>query len=94
MLIVKMMSAEDAPDEDTRKTYRLITGVIDARFERDEEAGGPVMYVWYSSPDEDRPSTFCISGNVYIMNEAGRTISSFGASEIPKVANPPTPHSP
>lgn len=82
MLIVKIVSDEDAADEDTRKRYRLLTGVVDVRFEREED-GSATMYVWYAGPLDERPTTFCIAGNVYIMNEGGKTISAFGGSPIP-----------
>lgn len=83
MLIVKMMSGENAPDDDTRKAFRLITGVVDVRFDRQADDPNadtspvPVMYVWYGDRQE-RPDAFCVAGNVYIMNESGRTVASFG----------------
>ena len=40
-LLVKLMSAEDAPDTDSRKAYELFTDVVNVSFSRGEggEAG-------------------------------------------------------
>src|SRR5579862_5578698 len=82
MLIVKMM-VEDPKvhieDGNPRKRFRLITGVVDVRFDIDD-AEQWCAYVWYSEeadPKQKLCDIFALSGNVYIMNENGRTISTF-----------------
>jgi hypothetical protein len=86
MLIVKMMSDQDnRADEDEGKRFRLLHGVVDVRF--DHEGGEHVMHVWYAKdqdPDFLRPSSFMIAGTVYVMNETGRTISSFRPNAEPE----------
>lgn len=78
-LIIKLMSDEDAPDQDTRKSYRLFTGVTSASFSRDESGAGIMMVHFEAKEDEE---TFDVIGNVYVMNEAGKTISSFGSAPL------------
>lgn len=75
MLIVKIMSGEDCPDADARKAHRLITGVTSVVFAHTEKGGD--MTVNYAGDDEEE---FTLTGNVYVMNEAGKTISSFTPS--------------
>lgn len=86
-VIVKIMGGENLPDEDPRKTFQLFTNVEDVSFDRvDDGACDILMRVprerkLTASLTEDptdikrRP----ILGNVYVMNEAGKTISTFNA---------------
>lgn len=75
MLIVKIMSPEDLPDDDTTKAYELIAGVRRVIMP-DEEGGVMTLEIEGLSELEGRYP----QGNVYVMNEAGRTISTFTAS--------------
>lgn len=79
-LIIKMMSSEDAEDADTRKCYELFTNVVNVGFNRDGPSKVPVMVVIFA--DADDPEAFEVTGNVYIMNENGKTISSFGYAPL------------
>lgn len=81
-LIVKIMSGENLPDDDTRKSYTLHTGVASVEFHR--RPGAPVAAMCFG--DAIVPLEFPLEGNVYVMNEAGRTVSSFGVSPPPAVA--------
>lgn len=86
MLIVKIMGRENTADDDTRKSHKLITGVRFVEFDRDAEAHGfespAVVIIDYGDEKLGGPVTVPIWGNVYVMNEAGRTVSSFGAAPI------------
>ncbi len=86
-MIVKIMSGENAPDDDTRKTFQLHTGVIATAFERRPMGDAPAAVVLTFEPrapvNEPTTGTFPVHGNVYVMNEAGKTIASFGAAPIP-----------
>lgn len=86
MLIVKMMvddPNESMEDGNTRKKFRMLTGVVDIRFDFDDNKQ-MCAYIWYSDeadPKQKRPDIFACGGNVYIMNEAGRTIGTFCPSD-------------
>jgi hypothetical protein len=75
-LIVKIMSAEDLADDNTQKSFQLLTGVKFVEFHR--RPGAPVASIVFS--DEPEASEFCLKGNVYVMNESGKTIGSFGVA--------------
>ena len=94
-VIVKMMSDEDAPDSDTRKLHILFTDVYGVHFKRDAK-GSPSMELTFCKGyhTDERENTlyteeFTVTGNVYVMNEAGKTVSSFGCSPIPSVVDRP-----
>lgn len=77
-VVVKLMSGEDMPDDDTRKSFKLKTGVLDVEFARDD--GHPYVWLWYRGADglAGPPTQLLLTGNVYVMNEAGKTVASFG----------------
>jgi hypothetical protein len=79
-LIVKMMSGEDCPDDDTRKSYKLKSGVLDVEFARDGDDA--IAWLWFLGGNglPVGPEKFLLTGNCYVMNEAGKTISSFGVA--------------
>lgn len=85
-LIVKTMSREDCADDDTRKAFSLNTGVLKVEFGREVD-NRPIAYMWYDG--DMQPEKFYPAGNVYVMNEAGRTIASFGYEPPP---GSPVPH--
>jgi len=79
-LIVKLMAADNLPDCDTRKGHKLFTGVSAVDFSRDER-GQAFAHLFFVG--EVDPETFVLNGNAYVMNEAGKTVSSFGSSPPP-----------
>lgn len=94
-VIVKLMGGEDAPDSDTRHTYKLFTDVVKTEFVRE----GDEAFVWLWFREDHRvgevyasgvsePERFTLDGNVYIMNNDGKTISSFGPAPIPGIEVP------
>ena len=92
-LIVKIMSAEDTADSDTRKTHRLFAGVDDVEFGRQGPDEPPVVHLRFKPEFRDAEAevlTIALAGNVYVMNEAGKTISSFGCAPIVYAAGEPT----
>ena len=78
-LLVKMMSSEDTPDTDSRKSHQLFTDVVKVEFQRGECGEGYMDLLFKDSEDVE---TFDVVGNVYVMNESGKTISQFGASPL------------
>lgn len=85
MLIVKIMSGEDTADTDSRKTHRLFAGIADVEFNRQGEGDQPVVHMRFKREfrdDEPEVVTIAFTGNVYVMNEAGKTISAFSAAPI------------
>lgn len=96
-LIVKIMSAEDTADSDTRKGFLLHSGVRFANFERigtgaDEvDRQRPWLTLHFVDPTAESLS-FEPRGNVYVMNEAGKTVASYGVAPIiyaDETASPP-----
>jgi len=75
---VKMMSAEDIPDEDSRKNFTIFADVKQVSFEWWSPAGDGdfntlQMNLFY--PD-DTSQAVGVTGNVYIMNQNGKTVAS------------------
>lgn len=86
-LIVKIMSAEDTADSDTRKSFALHAGVKTAVFERrgDGSSEDPRTFTrpWLTMTfDDGEQGAFEPQGNVYVMNERGQTIASYGVAPI------------
>lgn len=83
MLYVKMMSAEDdTPDTDARKDYTLFTvGDSDVlSFYKDwPDGGGKPSHVLHIERANGPIQSHELTGNVYIMNESGKTIASHGS---------------
>ena len=86
MLIVKIMSDENLPDDDDRKTYMLFGNVSSVAWVRHGDGSAMArMYV------RDETKTAEVSGfsehevladvaaNAYVMNERGKTVASFCA---------------
>lgn len=76
-MYLKMMGPEDLPDSDTRKSYRLVQQVVDARTERHEDGKAFISYTIESG----EMFTVPVSGNVYILNDQGKTVSTFGCGD-------------
>lgn len=74
-MFLKIMSGEDCADSDTRKSFQLLDHVESADFERED--GKAKVAVLFASGDVE---SFDVDGNVYLMNDAGKTVASFGSS--------------
>lgn len=77
-LVVKIMSDEDAPDNDPRKCFQILANVESAIFKREKDKAF-ISVLFMSGDQED----FDVAGNCYLMNEAGETVAKFGAARIP-----------
>lgn len=76
-LTLKLMSDENIPDDDSRKSFFLHAGVKSVDFRRDPDNPDVCRaHVLFSTGLE----TFDLVGNAYVMNENGKTVSSFGPS--------------
>lgn len=91
-LIVKIMSDEDTADTDTRKSFAIHAGVASAIFERlpaykadgDGQPETPER-PWLTLIFTDKAmesEAFQPRGNVYVMNEQGKTVASYGIAPI------------
>jgi hypothetical protein len=81
-MYIKIMDAENAPDNDSRKTYRLLADVISVKFSRISGVDqgpevGAFVFVTFKVGVCER---FDVPGNAYLMNENGKTISSWGSA--------------
>ena len=81
MLVVKLMGPENLSDGSSQKTYRLLANVATVNFKR----GNGKSFIELSYIGDDEVFEFELEGNVYIMNEDGKTISSFGCAPIQKL---------
>ena len=72
-MILKMMSGEFMADSDSAKGYMLISEVDTCLCSRDN--GKPILQVTFL--DDRLSAEFRPDGNSFLMNEAGRTVSSF-----------------
>lgn len=92
-LIVKIMSAEDTADHDTRKGFQIFSDVVSAVFERrgDGTCEAPRDHVqpWLTLRYRKQPGdevenalSFEPRGNVYVMNDRGQTVASYGIAPI------------
>ena len=83
-MYVKIMSDENIPDNDSRKAFRLLSGVVTVKFNRSPEApepsSEPIAYVTF---DDGETESYLLAGNVYVMNDGGKTIEKFGIQPIP-----------
>lgn len=79
-MLVKIMGAEDAPDDDSRKAFQIYSDVIGVAFDRDDP-DHPQVRLRFSKGE---PECFEVPGNVYVMNDNGKTVASFGGASIPK----------
>ena len=80
-MFVKIMGRENLPDGDPCKTFQLVqagnTGQA-RMIRRPEEDGGPYVQIDDPSPGVE-PYCIPVTGNVYVLNDDGRTIASFAA---------------
>jgi len=82
MLYVKIMSDEDSPDTDPYKNFTIVPVENDQVMCFCENAEGsgsdiPKYMLEVHLPDGSREG-HPLTGNAYVMNEAGKTIASHG----------------
>lgn len=83
-LIVKIMSDDNFADDSPYKAHSLITGVISLRFLLTNGGSDfdPGVMLYFGRGEE--PEYHHVHNNVYVMNENGKTISSWAVPvEIP-----------
>jgi hypothetical protein len=67
-MYLKIMSAEDLPDSDPKKSFRILE-ILDASF-----TNGEASVTFVDSLDAE---TFDIPANAYLMNESGKTVAQY-----------------
>jgi len=85
MLILKMMTGTDITDDDARAPHRIMPvpegGSVD--FTRESGEAQAVIY-----DGDGTAEWFDVTGNCYLMNASGKTITSFSPNPLPG-ARPP-----
>lgn len=81
-MYLKIMGPEDCPDNDSRKTFTLISNVECVTFER-PEGKVPIVYAKF---DDGEDVSFPVPHNAYLMNNDGVTVSSFGSAVYRRAA--------
>lgn len=80
-MLLKIMSAEDAPDSDSRKMFKMFDFVSTCEFVRTgTKVTAEVMFV------DESCETFDVPANAYLMNADGVTVGSVGAMQYRKAA--------
>lgn len=64
-MFLKIMSNENAPDGDTRKTFRILDDVTAVDFRRDPDGKAEAAVLFRQGPGE----RFSPGGNCYLLNE-------------------------
>lgn len=88
MLIVKIMSSENLPDDDPRKSFALYGNVASVTWVRQGEYCFARMYVRDDVKTSAVPGfsehevLHDVTANAYVMNERGKTVGSFCANPI------------
>lgn len=92
MLYIKMMSSEDLPDDDPHKNFILLTagdkdivsfGVLNKNEgEPEPETEYNTNTVFITRYGEPAFESYPMKGNVYIMNQNGKTIASRGLKSL------------
>ncbi len=82
-MIVKIMSAENAADGDCRKQFSLYGGVNHVEFVRQADTGAGDNAIALVDFDNGQTRELYCYGNVYVMNDAGKTVSCFGIAQLP-----------
>jgi hypothetical protein len=83
MIYVKIMSGEDMPDGNNSKGFQIFEceGCTFRRILNDDDTETPVADIVYSDKNGEEAiettRNVVLTGNAYVLNEAGRTIGSF-----------------
>jgi hypothetical protein len=80
-MFLKIMSAENLSDSDSRKSFKLLDHVESAEFFRKPE--GAQINVLFEGGDNEN---FPCEGNAYLMNDNGKTVAQFGPAGLPDAA--------
>ena len=82
-MIVKLMSAENLPDDHPSKGCRIVDKVHDVNFHK-IPTGESALTISYATPNSGGASaideTITLQGNVFVMNESGKTIQAFSCN--------------
>lgn len=92
-LIVKIMCATRGNDGHPRHGHRILADVQEVNFIEPTHARGPQVEVCFRRATDATPperQVFALYGNVYVMNEGGKTITSFEVSGAPELGMPET----
>lgn len=77
-MYLKLMGPEDLADSDSRKTFRMASGVADVSFVRNAQSCEAIVLY-----EDGQREAFPLEGNVYVLNDSGKTVSSFGVASAP-----------
>lgn len=80
-MFLKIMAAENAADDDSRKMFQMHDHVSTCTFVR--RGGAVIAEVVF---EDDSCETFDVPGNAYLMNAEGITVGSVGSAQIRKAA--------
>lgn len=91
-LLLKIMSNENIPDNDSRKTFNLYADIVSAHFNRHED-GSATAHLWVREPVKtaevpgfvEVEKYVDVTGNCYLMNDNGKTIATFCPSKYVRV---------
>lgn len=79
MYAIKIMSAENKPDSDVGKGFKMIMVAAGDTFEfgHDQTTGEPQVTVTGERAGEPTCTTYPVTGNCYVLSETGKTIATF-----------------
>lgn len=83
MLYVKIMSDEDLSDENSNKNFTLLQVDSISALHFRKVIDDPLLQYPYeleirATDDRALTTSYALMGNVYVMNESGKTIASHG----------------
>ena len=81
-MFLKIMSAENLADSDSRKQFDLHANIETVRFYRDDDDDLDV-YARVKFTTGDMEERLRLPGNAYLMNAEGKTIATFGVAASP-----------
>ena len=77
-MFLKLMSDENIPDFDNRKSFRLLAHVSGVYFNRSPEAPKPSATPRaYVNFDDGESAEYDLDGSAYVLNDEGKTIEKF-----------------
>ena len=79
-MLLKIMSAENAPDDDSRKTFTMLDHVAAVDFRRRTDRAGDAFVTFTDGSNE----TYLVGGNAYLISFEGSIITAFGAAPLPE----------